>query len=142
MSEVLLSTVSPSLYTADQRPRANPYESQSTTSGRRDRSAGRMAVALAPLAPLDTSNAPPSPTLQPIAKAPSVSPLALFAAEMMSWLWFAPGRTKSGTDREGGDEVPEVAKLQVQPTERFVRFCQEVLSTSEWFLQGYQGISE
>lgn len=86
------------------------------------------------LAPLPLQTAPPSSKGKaarvPVAEVSPVSPLALFAAEMVSWLWFAPSASKSGA-KETSRTTSEVARLQIQPTERFVRFCQEVLSTSE-----------
>ncbi|GAA5882863.1 hypothetical protein JCM3774_006318 [Rhodotorula dairenensis] len=95
-----------------------------------------MAVAMsaATLVPIPLESAPPSPNSKPasvpVVPPSPVSPLALFAAEMVSWLWFAPSASKSGageTSRTSG----EVARLQIQPTERFVRFCQEILSTTQ-----------
>ncbi|GAA5955046.1 hypothetical protein JCM8115_005606 [Rhodotorula mucilaginosa] len=95
-----------------------------------------MAVAMSAhtLAPLPLQTAPPSSKGKaarvPVAEVSPVSPLALFAAEMVSWLWFAPSASKSGA-KETSRTTSEVARLQIQPTERFVRFCQEVLSTTQ-----------
>ncbi|GAA5986248.1 hypothetical protein JCM10908_006473 [Rhodotorula pacifica] len=96
-----------------------------------------MAVAMSaapPLLPIPLENAPPSPNFKaapvPVTKEPPISPLALFAAEMVSWLWFAPSASKSGA-KETSRTSSEVAKLQIQPTQRFLRFCQEVLSTTQ-----------
>ncbi|KAL7341896.1 hypothetical protein BJY59DRAFT_55995 [Rhodotorula toruloides] len=108
---------------------AVPYR---TPSASPDRSAihskpAMTAVVAAPPAPTTVHNAaPPSPPLGPI------SALALFAAEMFVWLWFAP---TSGGAGVGEAATPEdgagLARLQVKPTDRFLRFCHEVLSTSE-----------
>ncbi|GAA5840434.1 hypothetical protein JCM9279_007324 [Rhodotorula babjevae] len=77
--------------------------------------------------PLAVHAAPPSPPSPPLS---SVSALALFAAEMVAWLWFAPSPGAGG----GGGGSPEtmvVDRGQVRPTDRFVRFCQEVLATTQ-----------
>ncbi|PRQ74373.1 hypothetical protein AAT19DRAFT_14726 [Rhodotorula toruloides] len=87
-----------------------------------------MAAVVAPPAAATTvaQAAPPSPPLGPI------SALALFAAEMFVWLWFAP---TSGGAGAGEAATPEdragLARLQVKPTDRFLRFCHEVLSTTQ-----------
>ncbi|GAA6048856.1 hypothetical protein JCM3770_003654 [Rhodotorula araucariae] len=86
--------------------------------------------------PIAVSAAPPSPPSPPLS---SVSALALFAAEMVAWLWFAPsGTSTSGAGASaaaaGGGAAVDlngVTKLQVRPSDRFVRFCQEVLSTTQ-----------
>ncbi|BGO93742.1 hypothetical protein NBRC10512_006622 [Rhodotorula toruloides] len=108
---------------------AVPYR---TPSASPDRSAihskpAMTAVVAAPPAPTTVHNAaPPSPPLGPI------SALALFAAEMFVWLWFAP---TSGGAGVGEAATPEdgagLARLQVKPTDRFLRFCHEVLSTTQ-----------
>ncbi|GAA6020121.1 hypothetical protein JCM10207_006262 [Rhodosporidiobolus poonsookiae] len=86
-----------------------------------------MAVARPPH-PISNPPAPPSP---PSPTLSHVSTLALFAAEMYAWLWFRPSEA-SGAKGEGGKARDgAVSKLQVQPTERFVRFCHEVLTTTQ-----------
>ncbi|BGP42043.1 hypothetical protein JCM10449v2_006045 [Rhodotorula kratochvilovae] len=94
--------------------------------------AGGLPHAVPPIA---VSAAPPSPPSPPLS---SVSALALFAAEMVAWLWFAPSGTSAhgaGAGATAGAAAPVdssgVTKLQVRPSDRFVRFCQEVLSTTQ-----------
>lgn len=60
---------------------------------------------------------PPSPP-QP----QRVSALATFAAEQIAWLWFAPP----------GHHRP--TKHQLVPTDKFLRFCHEILATSTFAL--------
>ncbi|GAA5969561.1 hypothetical protein JCM11641_008160 [Rhodosporidiobolus odoratus] len=77
------------------------------------------------LPPIEVSGAPPSPA----STAPQVSALALFAAEMFVWLWFAPcGEGESGAQ---GGEASRVGKLQIKPTNRFLHFCNDVLTTTQ-----------
>ncbi|GAA5899712.1 hypothetical protein JCM8208_004543 [Rhodotorula glutinis] len=80
--------------------------------------------------PLAVHAAPPSPPSPPLS---SVSALALFAAEMVAWLWFAPssGAGAGGGGGSGSPETMAVDRGQVRPTDRFVRFCQEVLATTQ-----------
>ncbi|GAA5935099.1 hypothetical protein JCM3775_004702 [Rhodotorula graminis] len=88
----------------------------------------RLPVAVPPLAVHAAPPSPPSPTLS------SVSALALFAAEMVAWLWFAPSPGAGAGAGRGGGGSPEtmaVDRGQVRPTDRFVRFCQEVLATTQ-----------
>ncbi|GAA5870023.1 hypothetical protein JCM1840_003559 [Sporobolomyces johnsonii] len=89
----------------------------------------RTSVA-GPPPPIAVSVAPPSPPSPPLAH---VSSLATFAAEMFVWLWFAPSGAGSEADqaREGAGISSSLAKLQFVPTERFVRFCHEVLTTTQ-----------
>ncbi|BGP18467.1 hypothetical protein JCM10213_003199 [Rhodosporidiobolus nylandii] len=75
--------------------------------------------------PIQVSMATPSPPSPPL---PPISSLAQFAAEMFVWLWFAPS-TEGGAGEAG--EASGIGKLQVKPTERFLRFCNEVLTTTQ-----------
>ena len=71
------------------------------------------------LHPLQPGAMPPSPPqLQPL------STLAMFAGELFVWLWFAPPNDAS----QGSFKA---SKQQLAPSERFLRFCHDVLSTSE-----------
>ncbi|BGP26489.1 hypothetical protein Rt10032_c11g4557 [Rhodotorula toruloides] len=84
------------------------------------------AVVAPPPATTVPQAAPPSPPLGPI------SALALFAAEMFVWLWFAPTSAGAGAGEAASPEDGAgLARLQVKPTDRFLRFCHEVLSTTQ-----------
>lgn len=50
-----------------------------------------------------------------------ISNLATFAGEMISWIWF-----KSSVKGK------EVSRNQAVPSEKFLRFCHEVLATSKY----------
>lgn len=108
---------------------AVPYRTPSASPDRpatHSKPAMTAVVAAPPAATTVHNAAPPSPPLGPI------SALALFAAEMFVWLWFAP---TSGGAGAGEAATPEdgagLARLQVKPTDRFLRFCHEILSTSK-----------
>lgn len=109
---------------------AVPYRTPSASPDRPSTHAkpGMAAVAVAQLVATLPQAAPPSPPLGP------VSALAIFAAEMFVWLWFAPTSGGAGAGQVGSPEDGAgLARLQVKPTDRFLRFCHEVLSTSESF---------
>lgn len=89
---------------------------------------------------------PPSPP-QTVQQA-QASTLAVFAAEMIVWIWFSPtttalnadvnttrtehmDETERGTTEAKRRQAQTASKQQVAPTERFLRFTHEVLSTSE-----------
>lgn len=83
-------------------------------------------MATTALPPINTSTvALPSPLLSP-PRSP-VSPLAQFFAEMLQWIWFAPAT--EGTPEEMGGLA-----RRVEPTARFLKFCDEVLTTSACLL--------
>lgn len=71
-----------------------------------------------PLHPIAPGAVPPSPPLQ------AISTLAAFAGELFVWLWFAP-------PRQGDTAAVKASKQQLQPSERFLRFTHDLLSTSE-----------
>ncbi|GAA5856772.1 hypothetical protein JCM8547_008834 [Rhodosporidiobolus lusitaniae] len=91
-----------------------------------------MAVVAAPPLSLPPINpptfSPPQPPSPPLA---SISPLALFAAEMFCWLWFAPSPPEGAGEAGEGGVRGGVVKHQVKPTDKFVRFCHEVLTTTQ-----------
>ncbi|GAA6003427.1 uncharacterized protein JCM10292_001582 [Rhodotorula paludigena] len=120
-------------------PAASVYPSpameaaQLAPPAKRRRTSHEHAAAAQP--PLPVSTAPPSPASPPLA---SVSSLAQFAAEMVAWLWFAPPEPDAANSEPAGTagpgrrgESPAISKLQVRPSDRFLRFCQEVLSTTQ-----------
>ncbi|KAM0751092.1 hypothetical protein T439DRAFT_225461 [Meredithblackwellia eburnea MCA 4105] len=79
--------------------------------------------------PLATNPLPPPSPPQPTAGT-RISALATFAAEHFAWIWFAPppSRDDDGDQDEKG-KVPE--KQQLVPSERFLRFCHDVLATTQ-----------
>jgi len=77
--------------------------------------------------PLSIHSAPTSPPSTP----PQSSPLASFAAEMFVWLWFAPSTSEESQRRKGNDAFgASNARLQFAPSQRFISFCHDVLTTS------------
>ncbi|ORY75938.1 hypothetical protein BCR35DRAFT_353463 [Leucosporidium creatinivorum] len=75
-----------------------------------------------PLQPIAPGAVPPSPPqLQPI------STLAAFAGELFVWLWFAP----PSSALQGSTAAVKASKQQLQPSERFLRFTHDLLSTTQ-----------
>lgn len=74
------------------------------------------------------SDYPQSPTVAASAHSvicapqPQISELAAFAASMFCYIWFDSNQTRP-------------SRLQIQPTERFLRFMHDVLTTSEFHFQ-------
>ncbi|GAA5837502.1 hypothetical protein JCM11251_002123 [Rhodosporidiobolus azoricus] len=111
-------------------PYATPSISPRPTQRAHSTAKSAMAVAAA-AAPFPI--APPSPPSPQLSHGSGSNPLAVFAAEMFVWLWFAPpGHKKDGGEGEGnGQSGGGIAKHQVRPTDRFMRFCHEVLTTTQ-----------
>ncbi|GAA6031640.1 hypothetical protein JCM8097_006561 [Rhodosporidiobolus ruineniae] len=107
-----------------------PYATPSISPQSLPKRQPAMAVAAAP-PPISLPTAPPSPPSPPLG---GLSQLAVFAAEMFVWLWFAPPAGEGGAGGAGGRDRAQsagVAKHQVKPTDRFLRFCDEVLKTTQ-----------
>ncbi|GAA5899756.1 hypothetical protein JCM6882_005427 [Rhodosporidiobolus microsporus] len=122
------STANPCLPPPSFVPYATPSISPRPLLQRKGAHEQAMAVAAAPAPPFP--DAPPSPPSPPLAQHVS-NPLSLFAAEMFVWLWFAPAGGREGSGEEGQVGQSGVVKHQVRPTDRFVRFCHEVLTTTQ-----------
>ncbi|KAM0790710.1 hypothetical protein ACM66B_004566 [Microbotryomycetes sp. NB124-2] len=84
--------------------------------------------AAAPIAVAALRSAPSTTTTT--AAAPTISPLAEFFATMFVWTWYKSSGSSSATSTDAASTTSS-HKLQVKPSDRFLKFMHDVLTTTQ-----------